>query len=281
MSKAPSFVDLHYEIQRNEQNFFFTLRPTDEDRLAAIDQSLSESLESFGITLEEIQDPYSFSSKLKDRLVYKLPAKLEELLNSVWKDEYGFPRFYFSGDIKLLPEAYKGRSVIVGWMHGVDRNNDTEYRKKHTDACELLLTALAFTPKMAFSTQGFSTTDHKAAVNYLRQSIYEDKIAADQAARYNFDLRMNTWYPNEQERKVLSESAHTEIAKFLVAKKLDLYVPTFLVVPTYHIRRYQKAFDLITEKYHPNFIFTLPITVNNQMYTVMFPVIHSLKKKKD
>lgn len=280
MSKAPNFIDLHYEVQRNEQNFFFTLRSQDEDRLANIDQTLAESLESFGITLEEIQDPYTFTAKLKDRLVYKLPAKLEELLNTIWKIEYGFPRFYFSGDVKLLPEAYKGRSVIVSWMSS-ETTNDSEYRKKHTDACELLLTALAFTPKMAFSTQRFSTTDHKAAVNFLRQSIYEDKIAADQAARFNFDLRMSTWYPDETERKTLSEAAHTEIAKFLVAKKLDLYVPTFLVVPTYHIRRYQKAFDLITEKYHPNFIFTLPISVNNQIYTVLFPVIHSLKKKKD
>ena len=81
-----------------------------------------------------------------------------------------------------------------------------------------------------------------------------------------------SWYPNRQYREKLFAHAHGTLSQFIITKKLDLYVPAFSVVPIYHIRHYHRAYDLLTQEHHPNFIMTLPCEFQGEKMTILFPI---------
>ena len=61
--------------------------------------------------------------------------------------------------------------------------------------------------------------------------------------------------------------------KFILTKKIKIYIPEFLVVPVYHARRHYKAYNLLQEIYKPFMIMTLPVlTDNGNIYTALFPI---------
>src|SRR5574344_856537 len=63
---------------------------------------------------------------------------------------------------------------------------------------------------------------------------------------------------------------------FVVMGKINIYIPSYLVILSHHIKRYKKALDTIESLYHPKFIMTLPIYRGNCSYTLLFPILEDI-----
>jgi hypothetical protein len=57
-----------------------------------------------------------------------------------------------------------------------------------------------------------------------------------------------------------------------------MYIPDFLVVEKFWARRYKIAVELLTTKYNPESIMSIPVEYENKTYSIIFPLVHKLNR---
>ena len=257
-----TIVDITYSVVRNQNNHFLFI-PDECLQTLHLPSEVLDELSSFGAEAG-IQWPH-------DSVQISIVSRLSAILKKLWSLEYGIPRFRFTGDTEKLGDELRHRSslIFVSFPDAASENVLESYSE-----------AVSQCSKLVFFASQFASTDHKAAQTYLRQQRYEQHVAQEKKLHADFTARMAGWYPDSTFREALRNGAQTAIETFITKKSLDIFIPNFLVVPVYHIRRYQKAVELITEVYAPNFIMTLPLSVDGKMYTVLFPISHKNRGMK-
>ena len=256
-----NLIDITYTVKRNGSNHFFFISDQILESLN-LPINIKDEIASFGASAETEAWPY-----LNIQTVAL--HKLRTLFQDNWDVSLGLPRFRFDGDTEKLGDELRHRSLLLF----------IPFESPDEDLLAMYASALSFCSKVVFQSTNFMSTDHKAIGTYLRQQRYDRQIAQIKKVSADFALRMQSWYTDTWLHDQLMASAKIAIETFLTQKQLNLFIPNFLVVPVYHIRRYQKALSLITDTYSPNFTMTLPITVDKKNYTVLFPISYKNLKE--
>lgn len=119
-------------------------------------------------------------------------------------------------------------------------------------------------------TNTFNITDLTIAASWVKFQ-FDEKHTQDNDYDFLFKL-MQRWYGQSHADSLITQ-ATVAISDFLVSRNLNIYIPKYLVIPVYHIKRYAKAQKLLTQIFDPLFVMSLPITYQNNNYTVLFPIL--------
>ena len=257
-----NIVDITYTVVRNQNNHLLFISDECLQGLH-LPYEVKDELASFGAEVG-LQWPH-------DSVQLSIVARLSSILRKYWSLEYGVPRFRFIGDTEKLGDELRHRAALIFIrFDGISSEDLLEIYSDVVSQCS----------KLVFFTDRFASTDHKAIQTYLRQQRYEQHMAQAKKLHADFTARMSSWYTDTELRNLITNDAQVAIETFITKKSLDIFIPNFLVVPVYHIRRYQKAVELINEVYMPDFIMSLPLVVADKGYTVLFPISHKNRGKK-
>lgn len=251
-----NMVDITYTITRNQDNHFLFIS---DECMASINlpQEIKDEFSSFGA---EANKNWPCNT-----IQLAIVARLRTLLKEFWDLKYGVARFRFVGDIEKIGDELRHRATLI--FVPFDNIPLEQLVDAYSDA------ALQCSRFVFFGTS-LVTTDHNTVQSYLNQQRYEQRILRAKRRHSDFNVRMCGWYPEAELRETLISEAQTAIETFVTKKSLDIFIPNFLVVPVYHIRRYQKALQLISEVHMPNFTMSLPLEVNGKGYTILFPITY-------
>lgn len=249
-------INLPYTIERNNRYF-----------LAYIDQTMLNALH-LPVNLRDELCSVSFTVSDYSKTGEEFCLKLSKIFKEYWKLDYGIPIVSLSGDLNKFDDVYKVGKILIFFL--TDKSKAAEQALSWRNATQFLsrFTFIAFS-----ETSGSSvvTKEHRVAQLWLEQFIQTP--AATPKNRYDLRKVMHDWYLTDDLDKKLIEAADAAITSFVYARKYDREIPGSLVVPVYHYIRYEKAVKILNALYGPKFIMSLPLQIENQEYTVLFPVM--------
>lgn len=201
-----------------------------------------------------------------------IARKFYELFTKHWNFDYGIPCLKFSGNLKPFDQYFVNRDIFIQFT--LHTSSLEEQRVMWTNALSFSAkcTFIADLKQQGISHFGIFTNDHKIAISYLQNSIDNASGTTSKYERYDLQKILKAWETDEQTLNELYTLANATISDFLLVKQLNLFVPGFLFFTSINARRYRKAFEILTNKYNPYFVMTLPFIYRNKMYTVAFPI---------
>ena len=238
---------------------------------------VKDEISSFGISFKTSvyvnnNSNQLLTSKEKTEL---LCLKVSELIQKVWKWEFGIPIFQFQGAIKAFD-----KSIVNSQIYILQLLNDVSVKEQLTAWSNLIRFATKFVfyaePCKECNSYNFISTEHQAVNTYLQVRLASLRGTKANFERYNLEKIMNDWYGDREFCANLRQAAQDVVNEFLLAKSLDIYIPGFMVTAVYHIKHYKRAQEIITAKYDPSFVMTLPLIYDNKSYTVHFPILHKV-----
>ena len=231
--------------------------------------NLLDELESIGITCE------------KEVFFSTLGAKLQQILADGWEEDT-LPYF------RLEYVGFPNVEELPTYLYIYFRHKGT------TDelTCELYREQALIDPLAKKVMLYVGATEVITSKDFIK-NWFKRPVLPNNNIRPLLTTVHKSWYPDEKLRNTLMEMGLLAIEHFLVAKELDLYVPAYSVVPVYHVRHMQRAYQILTRQHKPVFIMSLPIHKNNifapyyakanipakNQYTVIFPITKDLNKK--
>ncbi len=267
-----TFTELQYTIAGNNNRILCYMSEEFCNSLTRIPREVVDAISSVGISFPSTDIWYFKGHKLtakdKEDIVFR---KMYEVILQYWKWEYGIPAFRFEGATKQFGQGFSNRTIFIFTLFpDIDVNvqitawkNVLSFVSKFTFIAGLNTNAVA-----PFS---ISTSDHRVAFSYLEGLGANDRQKSN-FTRYNLEKIIKDWEPDDTLRNALDKIAHETIMEFIYIKKLNLFVPGHLFFTSINIRRYRRAFEILTNKYQPKFIMTLPFTYQGRQYTVAFPI---------
>lgn len=270
-------MEITYQVEQTDDfNFYLYVADKDLKKLQLDDEVLDE-INSFGVSLDSrsyyLARQYSVSQRDVGEIIC---SRIAEMFSKIWGGTLGVPRFRFEGDLNKFGDLFKNRTVFIYFnMKDTDEDEQIEAYKEALSLCTKI-TFLPYSPSLI----PLITKDHAFALSWLAQRKYDLRHARLQSDKYNIQKRMNDWYPLEPMRNAMVLQAKEIIDNFLLTKKLNLYVPDFLIVPSFHIRRYQKALSILTTLFEPIFIMPLPMVFQEKhQYTIMLPICKDIGRR--
>lgn len=254
-------------------NIPYTLTQTDNNNntyfLAYIEQAdlhlLSKDL-PVGLLDELVSISITIPIEKRNTIGDLLCERLSAILNDFWSFRYGIPSFTFRGATNKLLDCYKwNRPVFVFFLRGSNNLQDQLRNWSNT------LTLMSKYTFVAFEPSSIRTTQHKVALTWLSQFLEQPSRAPSKPQRTK-EL-MHNWYSSNGLETRLQEEAENVINTFVFNRNYDKDIEGYLVVPVYHIKRYERALKVLNELYSPAFVMSLPLTLESQSFTVLFPVI--------
>ena len=256
-----------FALPENKYLFKYSLTSLNVPAIVVMEMS------SFGITCE----PEEFLSKTGERL----RAILEEKWLSDEVPYFFFNYVGFTAPLDKLPTSM--------YVH-FKRKSDTEESNYQWFKYNCTKTKdTSFTDAVLYLSPTEILTSDPAIRSWFKNPI----PAITPTSKPLLTTVHKSWYPDAALRNALMKMGLLAIEHFLVAKELDMYIPAYSVVPVYHIRHFRRAYQILTDQYHPKFIMTLPIrkdkmftpyyescslSAKNQ-YTVLFPILKDLPKR--
>lgn len=258
--------ELIYDIESDGDGHFLLSLNLEESTLLGISEEVYDKIESFGITTAY------YDSLLKDesekRTEY-ICSVLYKAFSEIWDTSESIPYFRFRGNINQLNNKYHSKAILMY----------LPAKKDNAKILDIWLHDLKFLSKVIFlsnpsmNTFSFISTEHQHIFQYLsnlKNSIYLQRQSSD---KYDFKKKMHSWYKDNLEDIVkLGKEA---IDTFVLDQKFDVYIPEFVVLSSYRVKRYQTIMHLINNKYNPDFVMTLPCTSANKYekeMIVVFPI---------
>lgn len=262
---------LIYDVENDGTgNFLFYIK---ESVLANLDLPVKtkDSISSFALSYSLTQCYFNRGNDRQIMFEY-VCSKIMEMLEKYWEPEFGVPVISFRQYPIKLAEVFNRENIVVFF----NKNNsviDTEMWQKALSS----LHRINFVAE--FSEFGFSiiTCDHKFVYSWLNQRKYIKKICKP-INKLTVDFKMKTWFPNAELRETLKNKAREIINKFVIAKSFNIFIPEFLIIESFHAKRFKISHEILTSKYSPEFIMTLPMLYNDMMYTILFPVCEKFTK---
>lgn len=234
---------------------------------------------SFGVTATRIltERGNNLTKSAKRMLISEyICSKINDVLDLYWDvNLYGIPVIRLTGDVDMLDSKFITKDIIIytfntnaeKWIDELTAvyawPNDNNFifiarHMRYSDTYDIISDSIDFVA-VWLTKEGDKST----------QDIDTPEIKLSKL--------MHNWYAAD-EYNTLSNLADQTIMNFVVMGKINIYIPSYLVVLNYHIKRYKKALDTIESLYHPKFIMTLPIYRGNCSYTTLFPILDDLNK---
>ena len=262
-------LELEYNVTSDiEGNFLLYL---DEQKLARLSLPIEvkDEISSFAVSTRTTDLYYIQNRKLtaKDNCDL-ICQKLYSILLSVWKWNYGIPCFRFLGTGRYLDDLFTQRLVFIFFT-----TKDVPIEQQITTWQNDLRFVTKFTFVADLDNNHFAivTKDHNFVYSWLAQS--KASIEREhECNKYHYNIKkiMHDWFLEDEE--LVTNSAQAMINEFVYAKNLKAAIPAFLVVPSFHIKRYRKATNILTNNYKPELIMTLPLAISGKSYTIIFPI---------
>lgn len=204
-------------------------------------------------------------------------SRINDVLDSYWDVEtYGIPVINIVGDTTDLDQEFRNRQIIIytlgcrnyncpeAWVTDINKTfswpNDniiflSRYGSNIRDSYNVIANTVDFTTAWLDKMKYINTTSDSP----------ESKLVK----------LMRNWY-KDVEYDTLVKLSEQAITDFVVTGKINIYIPGYLTVHSYHIKRYKKALDTIENIYNPKFVMTIPIYRGNTSFTVMFPICENI-----
>lgn len=247
-----------------------------ENYLIYMDDKFLNNLDLPSEILDEISSfgvKYDASSMIN--IGETICLKLHKMLTEFWNAKDPLPVITFSGAINKFDDAFKNRSIVLFFTNNTDTEENQIIKYQNTIRMIPRITFLASPNVNNFAV---FTLDHKFINDWFGNVRYSNMLERNKLDKFDLTKRMKEWYPDKEQYETLTKNAEAILAEFVLAKKVNIFIPGYLVVPIFHARRYQKALNLIKEKYNPVFTMTLPISIKNIQYTVLFPICKDINR---
>lgn len=255
---------------------FYTAESDGDDRFLFILDHVEGDIP--GINLDEI-DSFTFSAD-KDVWPHYLRKPTDIMRVFVQQNDSAWGRAFTNASIPVVALFCVTNASQFPTLKQFDRPLFIYYTNKKMEYhawLDTIISDLSMVSKcyLADFYEGILTKDPHMIRAALRQRHNKAYMDAQQQEKYDTISRMHHWYKNDA-REII-DAAKEAIQHFVITKKYNKYIPDFLVVPIYHITRYHKAYKLLVEKHPVEFIMTLPVTVAEKRYTILFPVVAESK----
>lgn len=265
------FVELQYVITCNNTRVLCHMEEEFTNRLASLPPDVVDTISSIGISFRSSDVWYAkqhqLSPKDKEDIIYR---KFYDTLLKCWKWEYGIPLIRFSGDTKQFDTDFSNKAVFIFMLFD---NIDIDVQLSAWKRVLGFVSRFIFVADLVtgnISHFSFITSDHRLVYSYFDEITNINRKS--NFARYDLDKIAKDWEPNDALRKELYKLANSVIMEFIYIRKCNLYVPGYLCFISINARRYRKAQEILTNKFQPKFVMTLPFVYQDKMYTVAFPI---------
>lgn len=267
-TKLPVWVELNYTVENVDiDSYYLSLN----DSKIALPDELHYHLDGLGITVKTVDNYITTKQTARRDLGELFCEKICDLLISYWDFTLGLPYLKFTGDTNRLDDVFKLRPVVVYCVNS--ENTVSDITQRYMDALPFLtrFTFLAYPEHHHFKVL---SQEHMFVNNWLNaQQINAARVPmVKQLEKLNIAKVHSNWYPDEEQRTELLTAANAVITTFVIRKGLNMYIPDFMVVPVYHIRRFQRAQQILKTKYNPHFVMSLPLQFKKAEYTILFPI---------
>ncbi len=205
-------------------------------------------------------------------------SKINDVLDTYWDiEKYGIPLVTIVGDTSNLDMGFRNKKILM-YTLGCNKYNNPELwingineEFKWPDDKNLV-----FLSRYGGTEDNYSViaTSAEFAIAWLSKVNCTTNVVAD-SPEARLTRIMHNWYKDEEYNNLVTLSERA-ISDFVVLGKINIYIPGYLTIPSYHIKRYKKALDLINSIYNPEFVMTIPIYRGNTSYTVLFPICDSI-----
>lgn len=239
---------------------------------------------------ERIYDSFGVSFIHKHQLI-KMPKnakkmyiseyicnKINDVLDTCWDiGKLGVPVVKFKGDLDTLDPIFCNSDLLI-YTNGCAVADDIPQKWIE----ELSKTyAWPNDKRILFLSRCDSKSDSYDVVSdsmeFTLAWLAKNKcVTADlDTTERKIDKIMRNWYSKE-EYATLTKLSDQAINDFVVIGQINMYIPSYLTVPSYHIKRFKKAQDTLEAYYHPKFIMTIPVYRGNNSYTVLLPIMDDI-----
>ena len=238
---------------------------------------------------EHLYDSFSASPTRKYRSLYQgefqdrstiktvtteyILGKINDVLDKYWDvEKHGVPVITITGDTKELDAGHTKCKIIIYTLGSTNYNNPKLWADELSNEFKW-----PNDKDILFLSRYNSTTDDFSMISDTLEFFLSwlEKVECSKVHRdtpeAKLDQIMHNWYKPEEYNTLVKLSEQT-ISNFVVTGEINIYIPGYLTIPSYHIRRYKKALDTIESLYKPKFVMTLPIYRGNTCYTVLFPI---------
>lgn len=265
-------MEILYNIERDGSSHFLAYMSTEDYNKINLPNEIKDNIVSFGLSIDskKLKELSFNDTNLEPKIITDLfCCSLKNVYEKYWNFKYGVPIFKFKGKTGKFEQALKDNALVLFFCNKSTTiaNIVHKYLQSITNVPNIYF--LAEQDDIYFK---YTSLEHNNIRAWLQTKginfKYEDKKLSP------IEQRLQQWYPDKEFRNKLLQLTKQTIDKFVLTKKIKIYIPEFLVVPVYHARRHYKAYNLIQEIYHPYMIMTLPVlTDNGNIYTALFPII--------
>lgn len=262
---------LVYNVESdNSGNYLFSIG---DSLLSELDLpvSIKDAISSFALSFSSNQTYFNRGSDSQVMFEY-ICSKIKTMFERHWDQKYGIPVVSFHQYPARHSETFRHDNLVVFFTK---QNNEVEI--------ETWQKALSSVSNITFVAElsefGFSiiTSDHKFVYSWLNQKKFMAK-ASKPVDRLTVENKLKIWFPKEKLRNALMTEAKNTIDSFVVEKSFNIFIPEYMFIESSHAKRFKISQEILTKKYDPEFIMTLPMIHEGKLYTVLFPVCGKFTK---
>lgn len=244
------------------------------------DVDIDEHLyDSFGISIIRKNQLIKTPKNVKKMYISEyICSKINDVLDRYWDvAKLGIPVIKLQGDLDTLDPKFCNSDILL-YTNGCTSVDDIS--QKWIDELSSMY-AWPNTQPILFLSRCDSGNDGYGVVSdsmeFVLTWLAKNKCcnAGADTIESKIDKIMRNWYSAE-EYATLTKLSEQAIMNFVVIGRINMYIPSYLTVPSYHIRRFKKAQDTLESYYHPKFIMTIPIYRGNNSYTVLLPIMEDI-----
>lgn len=265
-------VILDYTIEKSKDtdDYLIYIDSNTLDELTELSDEIKVELSSFGVSIWKSKQESELNKRDVEHFTSAICNRLAEIFSSCWDFKYGIPAVRLHGDCRKIEPIFNDKCIVVYFV----RNNKNEEVQYWEDD-------IKFIPKIVFVNEcsndtWSSTCCHEFILGWLEA---QRKISAEVNNVHNATVlsKLEAWFSPATLEKLIPICNH-ELCDFCFKVKLDMYIPDFLVVEKFWARRYKIAVELLTSKYNPESIMSIPVEYENKTYSIIFPLVHKLNR---
>lgn len=192
--------------------------------------------------------------------------KIKQLFDAAWDLEgLGIPAIRFDfHNCKRIANSFKHHPVLIFTTGVTNRNRALQI----WDESIRLLPKFTFLGGRVAKSFELITPDINFVTTWLHR--YGDNTEIHRNPKYDCDHLLKSWYNDGSLLEELRKDSSNAIATYVVKTNLNKYIPEYLVVPIYNVKRYHKAVTILSDKYKGSLIMSLQIPGKD--YAVLFPI---------
>lgn len=253
---------LHYGVECDgNNNYIIYLSETTVAKADKISAEIYDEISSTAVSIA----PNLISSSNGRTVAEVICEKIKQLLDTAWDlESLGVPVVNFNFiNCKKIGNNFRHHPVLIFTTGVTDK----------VKAVAIWQAAIKMLPKFTFlgSYPGkpFDLITQDSDFIYPWLQRYTTDTVLNGSLKYNCTHLLKSWYHDEL-LETLQQDSFREICTYVIRANINRYIPEYLIVPMYHVKRYRKAMDILATKYAQALIMTIPLPGTE--YLILFPI---------